>query len=208
MPREIGFLCFALTVTALLALAACQEGESVFDLEVGDCIVSPGAGAEEKEVERVRTVDCSELHDGEVVALFDIEGDDFPGEDALFDMALEGCPSEASTYLYPTEDSWNELGDRQITCILASLIDLAIGDCLNYPPEEAAVVSIERRDCEDSHDARVIDLVEMPGAEFPGDDAIAKYAAVYCPEGTDEYLGPTSDSWEHFDDRQIVCLEE
>jgi hypothetical protein len=208
MPRQIGFLCFALTLTALLAFAACREGESVFDLEVGDCILSPGAGAEEIEVERVRTVDCSELHDGEVVALFDVEGDDFPDEDALFDMALEGCPAKASTYLYPTEDSWNEMGDRQITCIVESLFALAIGDCLNYPPEEAIVVSIERRPCEDSHDAQVVDLVEMLDVEFPGDDAIAQYASAYCPEGTDNFLGPTSDSWELLDDRQIVCLEE
>jgi hypothetical protein len=205
MARRIGSLCFGLTLTALLAFGACGGGESVPDLKVGDCIVSPGA---EAGGERVRTVDCSDLHDGEVVAIFDAEGDDFPGKDALFDAALEGCPSEASTYVYPTEDSWNGNGDRQVTCIRASLLDLAIGDCLNYPAPESDVISIERRDCEDTHDARVIDLLKMPDADFPGDDAIANYALSYCPEGTDEYLGPTSDSWELFDDRQIVCLEE
>jgi hypothetical protein len=208
MAPRIGLLCSALALVALLALAACEEGESLLDLEVGDCIVSPGADAEEIDAERVRTVDCSDPHDGEVVALFDVEGDDFPGEDALFDMASDGCPSEGSAYIYPTEDSWNEVGSRQITCISKSLSNLAIGDCLNYPPEEAVVASIERRPCEDSHDAQVVDLVEMPDDEFPGDDNIAQYAAVYCPEGTDEYLGPTSDSWELYDDRQIVCLEE
>jgi hypothetical protein len=208
MPRQIGFLCFALTLTALFAFVACREGESVVDLEVGDCILLPDAGAEGMEVERVRTVDCSELHDGEVLALFDVEGDDFPGEDALKAMAVEGCPPEASAYLYPTEDSWKELAGRRITCISKSLSNLAIGDCVNYPPEESVVVSVERRPCEDSHDARVIGLVEMPDAEFPGDDVIEQSAAAYCPEGSNNYLGPTSQSWELFGDREIVCLEE
>ncbi len=117
MARRIGFFCFGLMLMGLFAFAACQEGTSVFDLEVGDCVVSLGTAAEPADVERVYTVDCSELHDGEVVALFDVEGDDFPGEDALIDIGAEGCPSEASTYRYPTEDSWNELGEREIACI-------------------------------------------------------------------------------------------
>ncbi len=208
MTRQVAFLCFALTLAALLASTGCQGEGGVVDLQVGDCIVSPGAGAEEIDVESIRTVDCSELHDGEVVALFDVEGDDFPGEDALFDMALERCPSEASAYLYPAEDSWKELEGRRITCISKSLSNLAIGDCVNYPPEESVVVSVERRPCEESHDARVIGLVELPDAEFPGDDVIEQSAAAYCPEGSNNYLGPTSESWELFDDRQIVCLEE
>ncbi len=209
MARKVGFFCFGLTLTALFALAACQEGESVFDLEVGDCVVSLGTEAETEEVERVRTVDCSELHDGEVVALFDVEGDDYPGEDSLSGMGLEGCPSEATTSLYPTEDSWNDLGDREITCIVTSLFELAIGDCFDYPSAEGEVVgSIERRACEDSHDAQVIDLLEMPDAEFPGDDAIFEYAVSYCPDDTDNYIGPTSESWELADDREVVCLEE
>ena len=209
MARKVGFFCFGLTLTAMFALAACQEGESVFDLEVGDCIVSLGTGAATEEVERVRTVDCSELHDGEVVANFDVEGDGYPGEDVLYDMGLEGCPSEATTSLYPTEVSWNELGDREIACIVVSLFDLAIGDCFNYPSAEGEVVaSIERRACDDSHDAQVIDLLEMPDAEFPGDDAIFEYAVSYCPDNTDNYIGPTSESWELSDDREVACLEE
>ena len=140
MARKVGFFCFGLTLTALFALAACQQGKSVFDLEVGDCVVSLEVGVEEaEEVGRVRTVDCSEPHDGEVLALFDIEGDDFPGEDPLFDMAREGCPFEATSYLFPTEDSWNEMGDREIACFSVSLFELAIGDCFNYPAAEAFV---------------------------------------------------------------------
>ncbi len=209
MARKVGFFCFGLTLTALFALAACQEGESVFDLEVGDCVVGLEPGPEAEEVERVRTVDCSELHDGEVVAHFDVEGDDFPGEGPLRDMGLEGCPTEATTVLYPTEDSWNELGDREISCIVESLFDLAIGDCLNYPSAEGDVVgSIERRACEDSHDAQVIDLLEMPDTEFPGDDAILEYALSNCPDDTDNYIGPSSESWELVDDREVICLEE
>ncbi len=208
MVRRIGFFCFGLMLMGLFAFAACQEGTSVFDLEVGDCVVSLGEEAETEEVERVSTVDCSELHDGEVVALFEVEGDDYPGEDALIDLGVEDCPSEASTYLYPTEDSWNELEDREIACIFESLFDLAIGDCLNYPAGEDFVVSIERRACEDSHDAQVIDLLEMPDGEFPGFDVMGEYATLNCPEDTDNYIGPTSESWELLDDREVICLKE
>ncbi|MEE8347129.1 MAG: hypothetical protein V3S20_07265, partial [Dehalococcoidia bacterium] len=207
MARQIGYFCFGLMLTALFAFAACQEGTSVFDLKVGDCVVGMGIGPEGGEFGRVRTVDCAEMHDGEVVALFDVEGDDFPGDDALLDMGTEGCPSEASTYLYPTDDSWNEMGDREITCIHESLFDLAIGDCFNFPTEDEFTVSIERRACGDSHDAQVIDLMDMPDGEFPGDEAIAEYAFFNCPEATDDYLGPTSGSWELGEDREIVCLE-
>jgi hypothetical protein len=209
MARQIGFCCFGLTLTVLLAFAACKEGVSVFDLEVGDCVVSLGEGAEEyEEIGSVRTVDCSEPHDGEVLALFDVEGDDFPGIDAFLDMGLERCPSEASTYLHPTEDSWNEMGDREIACISVSMFDLAIGDCFDYPAAEGMMFSIERRACEDSHDAQVIDLLEMPDGEFPGLDVTDEYAASYCPEDTDTYIGPTSESWELHDDREIVCVKQ
>lgn len=101
----------------------------VFSLTVGDCIGSAAAG--DGEVSSVATVPCDEPHDDEVYFDFELAGDDYPGEDAIFTEANQGC-SEAFaefvgiayddsqlefTYYYPTVESWGS-GDRLITCII------------------------------------------------------------------------------------------
>ncbi len=181
----------------------------MFELQVGDCIVPPDAAAGEGvQLDDVRTVDCSEPHDGEVIAVFDIEGDAYPGDEALLQMAAERCPSEASKYLYASEDSWDESGRREVACIAVSLFSLEIGDCIDYSGEAATLGQVKRVDCSDTFDAKVVGSVEMPEGDFPGDDAIVEFASLYCPEGTNDYLGPTSDTWDLLDDREILCLEK
>lgn len=116
MSRRLWILGIAL-VASLAVLAAC-EGTSVFDLEVGDCLLVPGGGGTEQiQVGRVTTVDCSDPHDGEVIALVDLEGDEFPGDNSIFQLSVDVCPTEASFYLYPSEVSWEDKGDREVVCI-------------------------------------------------------------------------------------------
>ena len=197
----------AFVVVAVLASLACEEGKSAFDLEVGDCIVPPEIiGDEVVDVEHVRTVDCSEPHDGEVVAVFDISGYTYPGNDVLFTRAMEQCPTESTLYFHPTKESWAE-GDREVACVVESLFDLQVGDCIRYPGEEELFESVERVDCSELHDAKVVSSVEMTGTSFPGDDAVSDYGFQNCPGSTDQILGPTSESWQ-FGDREITCLDE
>ena len=197
----------ALAAVIALAFLACQEGKSASELEVGDCIVPPDVTSDETvDVERVRTVDCSEPHDGEVVSVFELDGFTYPGDDVLFNRAFEQCPQESSLVFYPTEESWSQ-GDREVACVLESLFDLQIGDCIRYPGPESTFESVDRVPCSALHDAKVVGSVEMTGVSFPGDDAITDYGFLNCPASTDQILGPTSDSWET-GDREIVCLDE
>jgi hypothetical protein len=195
----------------LLGVAvACQEDKNVFGLEAGDCIVPPEITPDQPiDVERVRTVDCSEPHDAEVMAVFELEGRswEFPGDEALFREAQQGCPMKCSLYIYPTRQSWN-VGDRMITCILESIYDLRVGDCFNYREREGIIEGVQRVSCSKAHTGEVIEVVTMPGAAYPGDDAVGEYGWLNCPEGTDWPLLPTRASWESIGVREISCIRE
>lgn len=207
MLRGLVMKRIAFAVVIVLALLACEEGKSAFDLEVGDCIVPPESTSDEAiDVGRVGTVDCSEPHDGEVVSVFELSGFTYPGDDVLFNRAVEQCPQEISLVFYPSEESWSQ-GDREVACVLESLFDLQVGDCIRYPGPESVFESVERVRCSDLHDAKVVGSVEMAGVSFPGDDAIADYGFQHCPASTDQILGPTLESWE-LGDREITCLDE
>lgn len=100
----------------------------VFTIKVGDCIAE-GTGT--TEVTEVPTVPCSDPHDTEVYFDFDIEGSDYPGEDAIFAQADQGCLDAFApflgiayeesmydfSYYYPTEGSWGQ-GDHLISCLI------------------------------------------------------------------------------------------
>jgi hypothetical protein len=111
---------------------ASGEDVSVFDLEVGDCF----SGGENGEVSEVSVVDCDDEHAYEVFALVDHEAgpdDAYPGDEELEEFADDQCTGDEfesyvgisydvsiyySTWLTPTERSWDELGDREVVCVL------------------------------------------------------------------------------------------
>jgi hypothetical protein len=114
-------------VVLALGLTACSKEVAANNLEVGDCTNQDLAGA----VGEVDTVDCEESHTAEVFAVFDIEGDDFPGTAEIQTEAADGCNGDRfeeyvgvpyaeseiySTYLVPTEETWNEADDRTVIC--------------------------------------------------------------------------------------------
>lgn len=102
----------------------------VFALEVGDCFDQPPDG----NIEEVAGVPCSDPHDTEVYAIFDMEGGDdapFPGEEAvqtaseeciedLFEdyVGLDYASSRFQAFpITPTQQTWeSELNDREIIC--------------------------------------------------------------------------------------------
>ena len=118
-------------VALLVAGVVASCGGSVFSLEVGECFNDPD---DTELVSNVSIVDCVEPHNNEVFHLFDIAGDDFPGEATLSDLAASGCRDAFDDYvgfayadsdfeifrLTPSEDSWDD-GDREVVC---SLFDL------------------------------------------------------------------------------------
>lgn len=117
-------------VALTLLLAACSG--NVFELAVGDCFDDGElAVGELEEVDEVPLVECAEPHDNEVYAVVTVDGEVFPGEQAIQAQADEVCRDafdpfagldyESSAldfgWLVPTADSW-EMGDRVIACFI------------------------------------------------------------------------------------------
>lgn len=135
-----------LTVAALgFAVASCSDaatqddttrddgGEVVeggevgtLSLKVGDCLAEEAEG----EIESVPVVPCSEPHDSELFHSFEIPGDDFPGVDEVQTIAVDTCTEEFESFIgvsyedsvwditavYPTEETWDQIDDREIIC--------------------------------------------------------------------------------------------
>lgn len=130
--RAIGAIVLSLSA---LALAGCSiltgtpEGETdVFSVKVGDCINATGGD----EISSIPVVPCDEPHDQEVFDRFDIDGDTFPGDQAIEDERVAYCEGDAFTSfvgvsyeesmyatsgLTPTQSSWDQ-GDREVLCTI------------------------------------------------------------------------------------------
>jgi hypothetical protein len=135
-------LALVLAVAAMM-LAACDsggdasepgstdsDGVSVFDLEPGMCI--DGVREAEGRVDELAVVACDMAHDGEVISVFDLEGDaeaEFPGSNEVDDQAAVECEARfedyvglafqesrfQATYIAPSEETWSA-GDREVVC--------------------------------------------------------------------------------------------
>ncbi|MEL6983317.1 MAG: septum formation family protein [Actinomycetota bacterium] len=116
-----------------------NEDIGVFRLRQGDCLIMPSAGIAGEEVETLEAIPCSEPHDGEVLSIVTVAGDDdapFPGDALISAEAETGCLSDFQsitgvdfaldtewdmTFLSPTTDSWTLGNDREIVCIVLPL---------------------------------------------------------------------------------------
>ncbi len=103
-----------------------------FTIQMGDCFDNTSALGQEEggEVSSLPGVPCSEPHDNEVYAVFDVDLASFPGDDQMGELAFEQClerfPSfvgleyESSaldiTALYPSTESWRMQDDREVVC--------------------------------------------------------------------------------------------
>jgi hypothetical protein len=96
------------------------------DVQVGDCTERPPEG----EVLTLRVLPCASQHASEVYAVFDLDGEQYPGDDDAVRFAEGGCNRELERllpesdetayglfYYAPSEDSWS-LGDRSVICLL------------------------------------------------------------------------------------------
>ena len=117
---------------AAMALVACSETPAN-EFEAGECTDDSLSGV----IADIETVDCDEDHQAEAYAQFDVEGDEFPGEEALTEEVQEGCLGDRfadyvgvsydqSIYLAdgikPSEESW-EGGDRTVICVIGGTTD-------------------------------------------------------------------------------------
>ncbi len=102
----------------------------VFSATTGDCVNVPD-GVEISEFEGVA---CTEPHDAQVYAAFDLPDGVFPGLESVRASADEGCSERwdaffeieyarseyFSTRVTPTMESWNKIDDREILCLVTT----------------------------------------------------------------------------------------
>ena len=112
-----------------------SEGEvDVFTMRAGDCFNDSqevlDAGPEAVEVQELAGLPCSDPHDNEVYAVFDLSLKTFPGAEAMSDMARDACLKRFERFvgksydesildlfpMYPTDQSWSQVNDREVVC--------------------------------------------------------------------------------------------
>jgi hypothetical protein len=106
-------------------------GLDVFALATGDCFDNP---KDTQDIESVTAIPCTQAHDSQVFAKFDLSGDDdsYPASDALNKMADAGCNSRTAgidkskttanmtiRVLFPEQDAWAD-GQRTVSCLIVN----------------------------------------------------------------------------------------
>ena len=113
-------------------ISVADDDADVFEVTVGDClsVAYDEAGA----VSTVPVVPCDQPHQDEVFYAFDLLHEEFPGDAAIEAEFNEVCLAEFERFIgipepdsqygwwafYPNEESWNELGDREVLCVVSS----------------------------------------------------------------------------------------
>jgi hypothetical protein len=101
-----------------------------FELRTGDCF-DDNESLYGSEIDSLPGVPCSEPHDNEVYAVVAIDLPEFPGNDAMGDLAMDKCMGQFASFvgrdyesssldiytLYPSEESWRQ-SDREVVCAL------------------------------------------------------------------------------------------
>jgi hypothetical protein len=130
----------ALTALGLAGvLVACSGEPPANELEVGDCVEDETSLNDSG----LLAIDCGDDHTLELIGRFDVEGDDYPGEDALRTEGAERCTGDLFeeyvgapydpegdvlvTPVLPSADSWDDADDRTVLCF-AHAPDLAETD--------------------------------------------------------------------------------
>lgn len=110
------------------------------ELQVGDCLDTPGTEGTDETFDSVEAIPCTELHDLEVYSLASypsVQGVPYPGDDVITDWGFNAClerftgyvgapyevvPDIDITIFWPSEQGWDE-GDRIVHCLLVHIED-------------------------------------------------------------------------------------
>lgn len=101
-----------------------------FQIRIGDCFNDGPPQSENAEVTNVAGTPCSEPHDNEVYAVFDIDLLSYPGSEEMGDRATAACLERFEAFvdktyetsvlailpMYPTSESWTRRNDREVVC--------------------------------------------------------------------------------------------
>ena len=103
-----------------------------FTIQLGDCFDNTRSLASEEtgDVSSLPGVPCSQPHDNEVFAIFDLDQPTFPGSEEIGELSFEACLNRFESFvgvdyesssldiaaLYPSKESWSRQGDREVVC--------------------------------------------------------------------------------------------
>ena len=113
----------------------------VFSIRIGDCFDDT---EDNVQISNVGGIPCGFPHDNEIYAITIMPNSAFPGEDAIQSTAQDYCLSQFESfvglayeesvldisYLYPTQDSWNQANDREIDCIVYDMAGEKLSDSM------------------------------------------------------------------------------
>jgi hypothetical protein len=103
----------------------------VFALSVGDCFDNP---TNTQDIESVTAIPCTQAHDSQVFAKFDLSGSDsdYPTQQAMTQQADSGCNARTGSIdktkttaamdirvLFPEQDAWAD-GQRTVSCLIVN----------------------------------------------------------------------------------------
>ncbi len=138
--KNLGF--YAVVVMGYLAYGAVSNADrddsgsivgegniDAFQMRVGDCFDSSDSIGDE--VSDLPGIPCSQPHDYETYAVFDVSMDSYPSEENMSELAYDSCLERFDSFvgaeyetsvleiitLFPTTESWNQ-DDREVVCAL------------------------------------------------------------------------------------------
>ncbi len=121
------------------------------------------------------------------------------------------CRSSAEAFISRARGDLAAIGgveDFKAGCLVRNQLEVSSsmaignGDCVVFSVSSAAEVS-----CVEPHDAKAVDVWEIPDSDLPDDSAIDSYFQEQCPLEAESFLYPTQTTWSA-GDRSIICLDE
>ena len=138
MKNVAGYLLVALGALGYNAITSADRDESgaivdagnvdAFEMRVGDCFDDTTA-MESGQIVNLPGVPCTDPHDNEVYALVDVDLQEYPGDDAMSDLAMQRCMEQFASFvgrdyesssldiftMQPSRESFSA-NDREVVC--------------------------------------------------------------------------------------------
>jgi hypothetical protein len=101
-----------------------------FSIKAGDCFDDVDNFADQ--IDTLPGVPCTDPHDNEVYAIISVDLPEFPGDDAMGNIAHEKCVAKFPSFvgrdyesssldvftMFPSSESWSRQDDRDIVCAI------------------------------------------------------------------------------------------
>lgn len=95
-----------------------------------------------------------------------------------------------------------------------------VGECFERPEDTDSIADFDTVDCDEAHFGEVFHKFDIPGDDYPGDEAVGQQAEENCIAAFEEYVGvpfaesiyqifpitPTEETWNEADDREVICV--